>query len=121
MVIFVVVLSVYFIASKEVVVNAGGSRKVGVIHSDVGANIRSLPDAGSAVVKTARYAEQFTLLDGSDKSGLRLALMIQLVMYLKNWPGWMRLRIQGRYALSYTRPILIISGCWGWACWVLVD
>lgn len=72
MIIFVVLLSVYSINSNEVVVNAGGLRRVVVINSEVGLNIRSLPDAGSAVLKTARDAEQFTLLDESDKKWLKI-------------------------------------------------
>ncbi|AZI26671.1 DUF4236 domain-containing protein [Pedobacter sp. G11] len=72
MIIFVIVLLVYSIDSKEVIVNAGGLRKVAVIHSEVGLNIRSLPDAGSTVLKTASDAEQFTLLDESDKKWLKI-------------------------------------------------
>lgn len=72
MIIFVIVLSMYSIDSNEVVINAGGLKRVAVINSAVGSNIRSLPDASSVVMKIARDGEQFMLLDEADIKWLKL-------------------------------------------------
>lgn len=72
MIAFVVLLYMYSFTNQEIVLQAGGPRKVATINSYVGSNIRFLPDADSRVVGTARNAEEFTLLDETNKKWLKI-------------------------------------------------
>jgi hypothetical protein len=73
MIVFVVVLSLYSLNNREIVLQAGGLRNVAIIDSYVGSNIRSLPDGDSKVLRTAKNAEEFTLLDETNKKWLKIS------------------------------------------------
>ncbi|PWS28566.1 hypothetical protein DHW03_01550 [Pedobacter yonginense] len=62
MIIFVVLLSFNSLRSRELVQQQGGERKVAVINSFVGSNVRALADGDSKVLRTAKYGEEFTFL-----------------------------------------------------------
>ncbi|MET4142039.1 DUF4236 domain-containing protein [Pedobacter sp. UYP1] len=72
MIAFVTLLSINSFTSRETLLQAGGLRKVATIDSHVGSNIRSLPNGDSKVLRTTKYAEEFTLLDETNKKWLKI-------------------------------------------------
>jgi len=69
---FILLLSINSFNSRDTVIQQGGSRAVATIESSVGANVRSGPDGDSKVLRAASYAEEFTLLDSTDKRWLKI-------------------------------------------------
>lgn len=74
MIVFVILLSVYSLKTKEIVLQHGGPRNVVIIDSYVGCNIRVRPDAGSAILATAKNAEEFTLVDAPNKKWYKIKI-----------------------------------------------
>jgi len=72
MILFISLLSFNSLKSREIVLEPGGERKIAIIDSYVGANIRTISDFNSPVLKVAKYAQEFTLLDERDKRWLKI-------------------------------------------------
>ncbi|MBB5638689.1 hypothetical protein HDE68_004621 [Pedobacter cryoconitis] len=72
MITFFVLLSIYSLSNREIIIEPGGERKIAIIDSYVGSNIRTHPDSDSRVLRTSKNGEEFTLLDESDKKWLKI-------------------------------------------------
>ncbi|MEE1944693.1 DUF4236 domain-containing protein [Pedobacter sp. KR3-3] len=72
MIAFFILLSANSFREREIVIQPGGERKVAIIDSYVGSNIRTNPDANSPVLRTAKDGEEFTLLAESNKKWFKI-------------------------------------------------
>lgn len=72
MIVFFILLSINSLSNREIVTEPGGERKIAIIDSNVGSNIRTQPDADAKILGTSKNAEEFTLLDESNKKWLKI-------------------------------------------------